>query len=171
MGVTNYVDHDSRLIIVTPLDTDPISPDWIDNCLRKGGWTAYIENCRESSDGKGYIHSTNPSFKATLWQIIVGGEYNVSDQPPINNRLPPGISFGSSITYVVYFDNKVYAQRLAQRALDLWIIEYANREEKRKEDRIKRLESALAAYQKENDSLWQRYLRALERTPSPNLSQ
>jgi len=168
MGVTNYVDHDSRLIIVTPLDTDPISPDWIDNCLRKGGWTAYIENCRESSDGKGYIHSTNPSFKATLWQIIVGGEYNVSDQPPINNRLPPGISFGSSITYVVYFDNKVYAQRLAQRALDLWIIEYANREEKRKEDRIKRLESALAAYQKENDSLWQRYLRA--RTPSPNLS-
>ena len=163
--MNNYVDHDSRLIIVTPLETDPISPDWIDNCLRKGGWTAYLEGWIAVPKA---MHTTDDN--ATCWSIVVGGSYSVSNQPPINNKLPPGIAFGSSITYIIYFDSKVYAQRLAQRALDLWIVEYADREEKRKDDRIKKLEAALTAYQKENDSLWKRYLVERERTPSPNLS-
>lgn len=146
-----YIDHCDRIIVCKPsveLDTA-----WTNDGLRRGSWTAYIEGSRDGESGWPILEPDDPS--ADLWRAFAG-TYQVSDQDVfVRNG-------GMSKTFIIYLRPKEHVMRLAQRALELWIPEVEQKQEREKDGKIRMLTQSNALLREEIERLWLRVGTALE---------
>lgn len=143
-----FIDHINRMIVVQP-------ETWLDEDWSEDGLTLFKRPFSAAVDTATY--DADPKFGFTgapVWFAIVGG-YQVSDREIIER--------GNSSTLLIYFDAKEYAQRLAQRALKLWLPEVEAAAEQSKDEQIARLTRFVDLLKKERETILMKYQALLER--------